>query len=288
VRTAGASSASERSRARRESLGWRLQISTLALLVLFPAVPRADLEPPPPGRDASELLAQSGALFQSRGTYIVGTMTIMRPEYTEARNLGLRVWTDRSGDRSFLRILSPASHAGTGFLEVQPNLWKFVPSVERLRRVPDSALGEDWMGSDWQIRDLFPDPRRLDHYEHAVLGIDDAPPGHPGLRAYRIESIAKVASPAPWARILEWVEVEHGTPLQREFYNAEGRHRKTLRMSGIRAVQGRRVPHSWSMVPYGKKGKKKGRGSILAIDEIRFDQSFAEEIFTTRQLRSWP
>jgi hypothetical protein len=247
----------------------------------------ADLEPPPPGVDALGLLKHSQILLQSEGTFIEGSMTIAHPDEKRARILGLRVWTDRTGDRSFIRILSPARHAGTGFLEVRPNLWKFVPRVERTRRVPATAMGEDWMGSDWQIRDLFSDPKSLDHYDHSVLGIDDAPPGHPGLRAYRIESLAKPASPAPWARILEWVEVEHGTPLQREFYNADGRHRKTLQLSEIRDVRGRRVPHSWSMVPFGKKGEKKGRASTISIDEIRFEQIFADEIFTTRQLRTW-
>jgi hypothetical protein len=260
----------------------------LALLGLAPLLARAELESPPPGLDALLLMRGADALLQSDGTYIEAEMTVEKPDANKRRALRLHVWTDRTGDRSFIRILAPARHAGTGFLEVRPNIWKYVPRLERTRRIPASAMGEDWMGSDWAIRDLFSDPKRLEHYEHRLQGIDPAPPGHRGLRAYRIESVALEATPAPWARIVSWVEVEHGTPLWRHFYDAKGEHRRTLKLGAIRAVQGRQVPHAWVMVPVGKKGEKKGRSTTIALDEIRFDQVFSEEIFTTRQLRTWP
>jgi len=288
VPMAGASSASERRGPGRPARARRVFLLALFGLALAPALSRAAIEPAPPGLDARDLLRGARALLQSAGTYIQATMTIASPKDGQPRVLGLRMWTDRTGDRSLIRILSPPRDAGTGFLQVWPNLWKFVPSIATTRRVPETAMGGGWMGSDWQIRDFYPAARSLDYYDHRILGIDDATPGHPGLRAVLVESIAKPASPAPWGRILEWVEVEYGTPLRRELYDAEGTHRATLEFGDIRSVQGRQVPFSWSMIPIGKDGPKKGRSSTIAIEEIRFDQSFSDDLFTMGQLRKWP
>jgi hypothetical protein len=87
---------------------------------------------------------------------------------------------------------------------------------------------------------------------------------------------------------VSWVEVEHGTPLWRRYYDAKGVERRALELGEIRVVQGRQVPHTWSMVPVDKKGREDGPGSTIEIGEIRFDQVFSEEIFSTRQLRTWP
>jgi outer membrane lipoprotein-sorting protein len=84
-----------------------------------------------------------------------------------------------------------------------------------------------------------------------------------------------------WGKILTWIEVEHGTPLRQEFYDEDGEKLRTMVFSDIRDVGGRNVPHLWSVIPHDKKG----HGTVIAIREFRFDETFDDDVFTTRNLK---
>ena len=65
------------------------------------------------------------------------------------------------------------------FLKLHPNLWMWVPRVERTLRIPPSMMLQSWMGSDFTNDDLTRDSSEIDDYDHELLGID---PGSPATR----------------------------------------------------------------------------------------------------------
>jgi outer membrane lipoprotein-sorting protein len=84
-----------------------------------------------------------------------------------------------------------------------------------------------------------------------------------------------------WGKIVGWIETEFSTPLLQEFYDEDGEKLRIMHFGDIREVQGRHVPHLWSITPLGKPGHR----TRIQIHEIRFDVSFDESIFTTRHLK---
>ena len=71
-------------------------------------------------------------------------MTISSPRLSAPRVVAFESWDDRSGKRSFIRILSPPKDAGAAFLKLHPNLWSYVPRVERtLRNTIITTFGRD-------------------------------------------------------------------------------------------------------------------------------------------------
>jgi outer membrane lipoprotein-sorting protein len=252
----------------------------MMLLVVSPLA-AAELEPPPEGLDARELARRAEDAMRSSRTYTEAEMTVVSPRLSRPRVVAFRSWDDRPGKRSFIRILSPAKDAGSGFLKLHPNLWMFVPRVERTLRIPPSMMLQPWMGSDFTNDDLVRESSALDDYDHRLLGVDPEPAGHEGLRAYVIEYIPHEDAPVVWGKIVAWVETEHGSPLRQDFYDEDGEKLRSMRFGDIRAVDGRHVPFSWSMKPLDKEGHE----TRIQLGEIRFDIAIDDSVFTTRHLK---
>jgi hypothetical protein len=231
--------------------------------------------------DARALAQRAEAALRGDRTRLDARMTVHPGGLSRRRVLVFRSWDDRAQDRAFLVILSPARHAGSGFLRLPPNLWTYAPREERTSRIPLSMLHEPWMESDFTYDDLVHESSDVEDYTHRVLRIEEDADGRPGVRAHVLEYVPREEALVVWGRILGWIEVEHGSPLRRDFYDAEGRHVRTLRFEDFRQVGERRVPHRWIATPVGKRGRE----TRIEIDEIVFDSEFEPEIFTTGHLK---
>ena len=260
------------------------------LLLLLPGAPLA-AEPVPEaseaapaelaGLDAPAIARRAEDVLRSDRTYLEARMTVRSPRLGRARVVAFQSWDDRAMNRSFIRILSPAKDAGTGFLRLPPNLWTYVPRVERTMRIPPSMMLQPWMGSDFTNDDLVNESSDVEDYEHRLLRIDESPEGHEGLRAYVLEYEPREEAPVVWGKIVGWIAMEHFTPLRQDFYDEHGVKVRSMRFEDIREADGRRVPHLWIMTPLEKKGHE----TRLQLERIDFDASFDDGIFTTRNLK---
>jgi outer membrane lipoprotein-sorting protein len=256
-----------------------------ALLVALPAAAHAAgapaaLEPAPPDLDARDIARRAEASLRADRTYLEAKLTVESPGFARKRVVAFRSWDDRAERRSFIRILSPAKDSGTGFLKLPPNLWMHVPRTEQTMRIPPPMLREPWMGSDFSHDDLVHASSEIEDYDHTLLGIDPRPQGADGVRAYVVEYTPRAGTPIAWGKILTWIETEHGAPLRREFYDENGEKRRVLTFGDVREVEGRHVPHLWTMRPL----REKGHETRIQLDRIQFDPSFDDGVFTTRQL----
>ena len=96
-----------------------------------------------------------------------------------------------------------------------------------------------------------------------------------------VESTPREGRPSAWTRIVTWVETQHGAPLRREFYAEDAGRRRILTFSDVREVDGRRVPHRWTLVPDGAEGRE----TRIEIEVIRFDGRFDDAVFTTGHMK---
>ena len=246
-----------------------------------PALARAgELLPAPEGLSAREVARRAEDALRSDRTFMEAAMTVVSPRLSSDRVVRFQSWDDRPGKRSFIRILDPAKDRGTGFLKKHPNLWMYVPRVERTLRIPPSMMLQPWMGSDFTNDDLVNESSELDDYDHRLLGIDPKIEGAEALRAYVVEYVPHEDAPVVWGRIVTWIGIAHGTPLRQEFYDEAGELHRVMRFSDVKEVEGRHFPHRWVMTPLDKPGHE----TRIEVGAIRFDQDFEERIFTTRNL----
>ena len=219
--------------------------------------------------------------MRSERTIIDAAMTVVSPRLATARVIRFQSWEERDSKRSFIRILGPAKDAGTGFLKLHPNLWMYIPRVERTMRIPPSMMLQSWMGSDLSNDDLVKESSTLDDYSHRLLGGDPEPEGHPGRSAYVIEYVPHEEAPVVWGKIVAWIDKEQWSPLQQDFYDEGGEVLRRMRFSDIRQIGDRWVPHHWSVVPLDKEGYS----TTVEIERMVFDAEIDPAVFTKRNLR---
>ena len=242
----------------------------------------AELEPAPPDLDAREIATRAEDTLRADRTQMDATMTVESPRLTRPRQIRFRSFEDRPGKRSFIRIKSPAKDAGTGFLKLHPNLWMYVPRVERTLRIPPSMMLQPWMGSDFNNDDLVNESSDIDDYDHRLLGIDPDSQGT-GRRAYVVEYTPHADTAVVWGRIVGWIDVETGAPLRQEFFDEAGARLRIMTFGDFREQGERLVPYRWEMVPLDKEGHR----TSIQVHEFVFDPPIEDDVFTTRNLKKW-
>lgn len=205
------------------------------------------------------------------------SMTVTRPSWT--RTLKMKVWDDRTNSRVFVRISDPAKEAGTSFLRLGYNLWNFLPSVEKVLKIPPSMMLQPWMGSDFTNDDLVKESSYIDDYTHEITGRETVD-GEPVLK---IELTPKPNAPVVWGKVVYWVREKDDVPVRQNFIDEKGKLIKDLKFSDIRKMDGVTLPTRWEMTPVLKEGSR----TVLILENIDFDPvpPVPESVFTEKNLR---
>ena len=247
----------------------------LAVVALWGAAPEAwaaDL-------DAAAIIRMAENAIRGQTAEMKATMDITTPRWK--RTLRFRSWDDSRNDRSFTRILYPQKDKGTGFLRDRTTLWMYLPRVERTTRIPPSMMLQSWMGSDFTNDDVARDSSLVDDYTARVLGRRDID----GTPALGVQLVPHEDAPVVWAKIEAWITATEHAPLLYLYYDedkpGEFELIRRMKFSDVRPVDGRNVPHFWSMEPMDKPG----HSTVITLEEIQFDRKLEDSIFTQSNLK---
>lgn len=240
-----------------------------AVLVLL-ALPWANvLAQDPEGR---AILERVEGLLWGRTVQGKYQMSVTTPGWQ--RTLELAIWMDRP-DKSMIRILAPAKEAGIGSLRLKAEMWNYLPSVERIIKIPPSMMLQPWMGSDFTNDDLVKESSILDDYTHRVL-----PSSTPD--AWLVEALPKPDAAVVWGKLLYTVRKQDTMPLKQEFYSERGELVRILRFYDERRIGGRVIPTRWEM----RQVAKPGNMTTIIVKETAYDRPIDPEVFTQRALRT--
>ena len=223
-----------------------------------------------------EILDRVEKLLWGKTSQGLSEMTIITPRWQ--RTLVMRIWMDRP-EKTFVRILSPAKEAGIGSLRIKTEMWNYLPSVERIIKIPPSMMLQPWMGSDFTNDDLVKESSVIDDYTHAILGVEEIE----GAPVYKVEAIPKPEAPVIWGKLIYWVRKKDLIPLKQEFYDERGELIKVMTFAEIRPMGGRTLPTRWEM----RSVKKEGHVTTVILKEIVFDRPIDPEIFALRNLQKF-
>jgi hypothetical protein len=236
------------------------------------------LEPAPAGVEAAELSRRAAESFSGRRTWFEAELSVREPGGAATREVRFRAWQERDGGRSFLRVLTPEGQAGMGLLRLPPNLWRYAPQTASVEQVEAARRADPWLGSDFTLADLLGPPAALGTPQARLLGVDPASGTDSAQRAFVLE-LRPDAGPTGGV-VIAWIGTERATPLRCDRRDPDGALVSSLRFDEVREVQGRAVPHRWTLT----RPDAPERESRIELREIRFDPAFDDEIFTTRQL----
>ena len=223
---------------------------------------------------ADEIVRKAEDIMRGSSNIGVMSMHIVNPNWE--RTLEMKYW-EKGKDRSLVKITAPAKEAGTVSLKVDNNMWNYLPSVEKVIKIPPSMMMQSWMGSDFTNDDLVRESSIVDDYDPALLGTESLEQGE----AYLLELTAKPEAPVVWGKINIFIRVEDFAPLRYEYFDEDGEMIRVMYMSEIRVIDGRSYPTVWTMEPINEEGKK----TIITVHEINFDVPVDDSIFNLSNLK---
>ena len=245
----------------------RTRLLTLLLVLMAVSTMAQDI-------DIKEIVRKSDEKF--RGTSSTGTfsMTIQRP--TWSRTISMKSWA-LGTEYSLIYVTAPAKEKGQVFLKRGNEMWNWVPTIERMVKVPPSMMMQSWMGSDFTNDDLVRESSIVKDYTHKLLGeekVDNYP-------CYKVELIPLENAPVVWGKVLMWVSKQDFLWLKAEFYDEDGVLVNTEILSDVKKMDDRVIPTRMEMIPADKKGQK----TIMIFEDTKFNVPLKEDFFSIQNMK---
>ncbi len=224
-------------------------------------------------QDADEIIKKTDA--KSRGQYAQQEMkmTIIRPDWT--RSVTLKMWS-KGTEYSIILITAPAKEKGQVFLKRDKEMWNWVPSIERMIKIPPSMMMQSWMGSDFTNDDLVKESSIVVDYTHKLLGtevIDNA-------TCWKIELDPKPDAAVVWGKIIAWIDKDYNER-KADYYDEDGNLVNTMLLSDIKKMDDRVIPTRMEMIPANEQGKK----TVIEILSAAFNKPVAESFFSIQNMK---
>ncbi len=224
--------------------------------------------------DARELVKRTDLALRGRTQQGKARMTVRTPDWE--RTLEMDYWSVNP-DKSFILIRAPAKEAGTSTLRLGSNMWNYLPKVERVIKIPPSLMLQPWMGSDFTNDDLVKESSLVNDYTHRVTG--EMVEG--GDDCYQVLATPRPDAPVVWGKLVLAVRKSDSLPRKEEFYDEKGRLVKVLTYEDIRRAGDRNFPMRWKMVSLTKPGHE----TVLVYQDLKFDATIPERVFTQRNMK---
>lgn len=240
---------------------------SLAVLVLLSA-PAASASDP----TIEELLLLVDDLM--RGDSSRGRMTMNVKTARFERSLSVSM-VSKGTDRFLLRILSPKKEAGTATLKVGPEIWNYLPKVDRTIKLPASMMGGSWMGSHFSNDDVVQDSRYSEDFDCEFI---ERPAD--GKENWLINCVPDEDAVLVWGAVRLSIGPDL-TPEEVQFFGEDGELGRTMIFSNYGDLGGRFLPRTMRMVPADKPDEY----TEMVYEELELDVEVSDRLFTLQELR---
>lgn len=225
-------------------------------------------------QDLEEIIRRADEKFRGNSSRGEMTMIIERP--TWSREVTMKNWT-LGNQYSLIYITAPAKEKGQVFLKRNKEMWNWVPTIERMIKIPPSMMMQSWMGSDFTNDDLVRESSLAKDYSHKLLGEEKMA----GYDSYKIELIPNDDAPVVWGKIIMWVSETDYLWLKGEYFDEDGVLVNTEILTDIKQMGNRRMPTRLEMIPADKPGQK----TIMIFKNIEFDVKIDESFFSQQNMK---
>lgn len=223
----------------------------------------------------TEILRKMEAHTRGDKMYSEFTMQIERPRYT--REMQMKSWA-MGTDFSLILVTQPARERGIAYLKRYKEIWNYVPTIDRLIKLPPSMMSQSWMGSDLSNDDLVRESSLIDDYTHALVGRDTLL----GYACYKLELVPKPSRPIVWSKVWIWIAETHFFQLKAVQFDERGDQVNTLLYSDVKQLGGRMMPAKMELIPHQKRGQK----TVLIQNAVDFNPAISEEFFSIQNLKN--
>jgi outer membrane lipoprotein-sorting protein len=223
---------------------------------------------------AKEIVKKADDLLRGESSYSEMEMVIIRPSWT--RTLHFKAWA-KGNDYSLVYITFPQREKGQRFLKRDREMWNYVPSIDRMIKIPPSMMMQSWMGSDLTNDDLVNAASIVNDYDQKLLRTETLR----DKECYVIEMVPHEEAPVVWGKILTWITKDHFITLQNEYYDEAGVLVNEETLDEIKNVGDRTIPTRYIMVPAEKEGHK----TTMEFLKIEFGVDINDSFFSIQNMK---
>lgn len=203
------------------------------------------------------------------------TLTIIRPDWK--RSISLKSWS-KGTEYSLIYITAPAKEKGQVFLKRQKDMWNWVPSIERIIKIPPSMMMQSWMGSDFTNDDLVKESSIVVDYTQKLLGKETVR----GMECYKIELTPLPNAAVTWGKVISWITKNGFNQWKAEYYDEDQELINLMNAYDIKKMGDREIPTRLEIEPVNKKGNK----TILVVNSSVFNLPIADSFFSQQNMKS--
>jgi outer membrane lipoprotein-sorting protein len=226
------------------------------------------------GQDATEIVKKADELMRAKSSYSEITMKIVKPDWS--REMSMKVWA-LEPDYAIIYITAPARDKGTVTLKRKTEVWNWLPSAQKVIKIPPSMMLQSWMGSDFTNDDLVKESSVIKDYTHILLGEEKMA----GLDCYKIQLNPKPDAGVVWGKLITWIAKDTYLEPKVEYYDEDGFLVKSFIGSDAQVMDGRRIFTHWEMIPEDKPGDK----TIMDYTKIEFNIKIDESFFSEQNMK---
>ena len=223
---------------------------------------------------ATEIVREMDEHLRGNTQYAEMTMTVARPDWT--RQVSLKSWM-KGSQYTLILITAPARDEGTVYLKRGNEVWNWLPSVERVIKIPPSMMSQSWMGSDFTNDDLVKESSIVQDYSHELLGTEE----EGGYECWKVDLTPKPDAAVVWGRVILWIAKALPIELRAEYYDEGGDLVNVMTLSDIQAMDGRKIPTILTMEP----AEEEGHQTRLTMEQVDFNLEIPDEFFSQQNMR---
>jgi hypothetical protein len=228
----------------------------------------------PSDESATEIVRKADQHMCGSSSYAEMTMTIVKPSWS--RSVSMKAWSLKN-EYGLVLITDPERDRGTVTLKRKNEVWNWLPSIERILKIPPSMMLQSWLGSDFTNDDLVKESSLVEDYTHTISG-DSTIAGHP---CHKITMIPKENAAVVWGKVVLFITKEGDLELRSEMYDEDGALSKILTGDRIRTMGNRTLPTYWEMRPANTPDQK----TVLEYRLWQFDIPLNESFFSEQNMR---
>lgn len=224
---------------------------------------------------AKEIVQKADEKMRGNTSQAEITIRTVRPSWS--REMTVRTWM-KGTTLAMVLVQSPAKDKGIVYLKRKKEVWNWVPSLEKIIKLPPSMMSQSWMGTDFTNDDLVKESSVVNDYDHSITGdttIDSR-------NCYIIQMIPKPEAAVVWGRLIVCIDKKDFIELHTRFYDEEGTLVNTMNAYDIKTMDGRLIPTRFEMIPAEKPNQK----TVMIYKSVQYNKPIDDNFFTTEKMKT--
>lgn len=202
------------------------------------------------------------------------SMTIVRPKWE--RTITMKSWS-KGTKYSMTYITSPVKDKGQVFLKRNSEMWNWVPTINRMIKLPPSMMSQGWMGSDYSNDDILKESSIVVDYTHKIIGEGNVD----GIACYKLELIPKEDAAVVWGKVMKWISKDEFWQLITEYYDEDDELIRTEIASEVKQFGDRKLPSKIEIIPADKPEQK----TVIKVISSKFGVKLDEGFFSQQNMK---